>query len=467
MPLAVSFNHETNHNVQSSRLNELANMPVGKLLLRYSVPSVVGMVVTSLYNIVDRVFIGQIVGSDAIAGLAITFPLMNISTALGVLIGAGSASRVSLLLGNRDDASARKVLGNALTLTIVIGLIYCTLFSLFVDPVLELFGATERTIPYARDMMLYVLPGLFLTNIAFSFNNVMRASGFPKKAMYTMFIGAIVNTGLDPIFIYVLGWGIKGAAIATDIAMAVSALFVMWHFIKPHGEVHFQKGTYRLQPRIIKAIIAIGAAPCIVNIASCLINILINRSLHEFGGDDAIAAAGVFVTATSFVVCIVLGICQGMQPIIGYNYGAGQLVRVRHCFWMTAAISTVVCAVGSVAGLIFPDAIASAFIKSPELIAKTGHYLRIAMTMFWMVGFQVVSTTFFQAIGQANKSILLSLFRQVLFLIPLLLLLPIEFGLIGIWASFPTSDFFATIVTALLVYHQFRHFKHNSTATSI
>lgn len=444
--------------MQSSRLNDLANLPVGRLLLRYSVPSVVGMVVTSLYNIVDRVFIGQVVGSDAIAGLAITFPLMNISAALGVLVGAGSASRISLLLGNHNDSTARRVLGNALTLTIAIGLIYCILFGVFIDQVLELFGATERTLPYARDMMLYVLPGLFMTNIAFSFNNVMRASGFPKKAMYTMFIGAVINIGLDPVFIYVLGWGIKGAAIATDIAMAISAVFVMWHFIKPHGEVHFERGIYRLDRHIVGSIVAIGAAPSIVNIASCMINILINRSLHEFGGDDAIAAAGVFVTATSFVVCIVLGICQGMQPIIGYNYGAGQLHRVRHCFWQASALATVVCAAGWCASMVCPDVIASAFIKSPELIEKTGTYLRVAMTMFWMVGFQVVATTFFQSIGQANKSILLSLIRQVLFLIPLLLLLPKEFGLMGIWGSFPTSDFFATIVTGALVWHQLRRF---------
>ena len=445
-----------NTNTQSQRLRDLEQMPVGKLLLRYSIPSVVGMVVMSLYNIVDRIFIGQVVGSDAIAGLAITFPLMNISAAFGVLIGGGAAARVSLMLGNGDASTARRILGNSLTLTLLLGLIYCSFFAIFIDDVLRVFGATARTLPYARDMMLYVLPGLLLTNLAFSFNNVMRAAGFPKKAMYTMFIGAITNVALDPIFIYALDWGIMGAALATDIAMTVSAVFVMWHFVKPHGEVYFQRGTYRLSWRIVSGIVAIGAAPCIVNVASCMINILINHSLNEFGGEDAIAASGVFVTATAFVVCVVLGICQGMQPIIGYNFGAGLLHRVRRCFWLATGVATVVCAAGWAAGIFFPEEIASAFIKDPELIAKTGGYLRIAMICFIVVGFQIVSTTFFQSIGQAGKSILLSLTRQVIFLIPLLLILPKEFNLAGIWASFPTSDFFATVVTAILIAVQLR-----------
>lgn len=445
--------------MQPSRLKELAEEPVGRLLLRYSIPSVVGMMVMQLYNIVDRIFIGQVVGSDAIAGLAITFPVMNISAALGVLIGGGAAARVSIMLGNHDEASARKVAGNSLTLTIALGIFYIGMFAIFLDDVLRLFGATAETLPYARDMMVYILPGLLLTNIAFSFNNVMRASGFPKKAMYTMFIGAATNIILDPIFIYWLDWGIKGAAIATDIAMFVSAAFVMYHFVKPHGEVYFQRGTYKPQWHIVGAILSIGAAPSIVNVASCLINILINRSLNEFGGSDAIAASGVFVTATAFVVCIVLGICQGMQPVVGYNYGAGQYHRLKRGFWLASAAATVICGLGWAAGEFFPRSIAAAFISEPELIDKTGHYLSIAMSVFWMVGFQVVATTFFQSIGRASKSIFLSLTRQVIFLIPLLLLLPRKFGLEGIWASFPTSDFFATIVTAILVLYQLHRLK--------
>ena len=441
---------------QSERLQELEKAPLGRLLLKYSIPSVVGMVVMQLYNIVDRIFIGQVVGSDAIAGLAITFPVANVSAALGVLIGGGAAARLSIALGNRDEATARHIVGNSLTLTIALGIAYVGLFYLFLDDVLRLFGATEETLPYAHDFMMYVLPGYLLTNISFSFNNIMRAAGFPKKAMYTMFIGAATNIILDPIFIYWLDWGIKGAAIATTISMGVTSVFVMWHFIKPHGEVYFAPGTYRLNPRIVEGILTIGAAPSIVNVASCLINILINNSLNEYGGSDAIAAAGVFVTATSFVISIVLGICQGMQPIVGYNYGAGHFDRLKKTFWLAAGVSTIVCSIGWIGGMAFPCQIASAFINDAELIGKTGGYLRIAMTMFCIIGVQVVATTFFQAIGEAGKSIFLSLTRQVLFLIPLLLYLPNFFGLEGIWASFPTSDVLSTIVTMALIIHQFR-----------
>ncbi len=433
------------------RLTHLAHDPVGRLLWRYSLPAVVGILVMQLYNVVDRIFIGKVVGDDAIAGLAITFPVANIATALGVLIGAGASARLSIALGNNNFERARHITGNALTLTLGIGIIYLTLLGVFIDPLLELFGANEATLPYARDMMLYILPGLLLTNLAFSFNNVMRASGFPTRAMVTMFIGAAVNIVLDPIFIYVFDWGIKGAAIATDIAMAASAIFVMAHFIKPHGPVYFACHTFRLRRSIVLAICSIGAAPSIVNLASCLINILINRSLAAHGGSGAIASAGVFVTFTAFIVASIIGICQGMQPIVGYNFGAGNLHRLRSTYLLTVAVATGICAIGYVCSLICPRAISSLFLSNDALISSTARALRISMSVFWMVGFQVVSTTFFQSIGQAGKSIFLSLTRQVIFLLPLLLWLPSEMGIDGIWWSFPLSDLFATIVTALLI----------------
>ena len=444
------------------RLQELAERPVGQLLWRYSVPAVVGIVVMQLYNIVDRIFIGQVVGTDAIAGLAITFPVSNISTALGVLIGGGAAARVSIFLGNKDENSALRVAGNSLVLTLVIGLAYMGLFYLFLDDLLVLFGATDANMPYARDMMLYVLPGLFLTNIAFSFNNIMRASGFPTKAMVTMFIGAGVNVVLDPIFIYLLDWGIKGAAIATDIAMGVSALFVMSHFIKGHGVVRFQRGIYRPDSRIIWGIVGIGAAPCIVNLAGCLINILINNTLNRYGGSDAIASAGVFVTVTAFVVAFIIGVCQGMQPIAGYNYGAGHYDRMKRVFWLTAAVATAVSVVGWGLGMLVPCQVSSAFLTDAELIEKTGGYLTLSMSMFWMVGLQIVSSTFFQSIGKVGKSIFLSLTRQVLFLIPTLLILPGIYGLKGIWMCFPTSDIAAFTVTIAMIVWQMRQFRTTS-----
>lgn len=439
-----------------SRLQELASMPVGKLLLHYSIPAVVGIVVMQLYNIVDRIFIGQVVGTDAIAGLAITFPVVNISTALGVLIGAGASARVSIMLGNNDVPSALRVTGNALMLTLGIGAVYIALFYLFLDDLLELFGATEANLPYARDMMLYVLPGLFLTNIAFSFNNIMRSSGFPTRAMVTMFIGAGVNVVLDPIFIYVLDWGIKGAAIATDIAMAVSAAFVMSHFVKGRGTVRFKRGIYRLDRRIIWGIVGIGAAPCIVNLAGCLINILINHTLNRYGGSDAIASAGVFVTVTSFVVAFIIGICQGMQPIVGYNYGAGQYGRLKRAFALAAVVATGVSVVGWGLGMLVPAELSRAFLTDVEMVVNTAGYLTIAMSMFWMVGLQIVATTFFQAIGEVGKSIFLSMTRQVLFLIPALLILPGIYGLKGIWLCFPASDIAAFAVTVVMIVWQLR-----------
>ncbi|MBD5210840.1 MAG: MATE family efflux transporter [Bacteroidales bacterium] len=438
------------------RLQELATMPVGRLLLRYSIPAVVGIVVMQLYNIVDRIFIGQVVGTDAIAGLAITFPLTNITTALGVLIGAGASARVSIMLGNKDEASALKVAGNSLVLTLSIGAVYVALFYLFLDDLLVLFGATAANISYARDMMLYVLPGLFLTNIAFSFNNIMRSSGFPARAMVTMFIGAGVNVILDPIFIYLLDWGIKGAAIATDIAMAVSALFVMSHFVKGRGVIRFKRGIYKLDRRIVWGIIGIGAAPCIVNLASCLINILINHTVNRYGGSDAIASVGVFVTLTAFVVAFIIGICQGMQPIVGYNYGAKQFKRLRRAFGLTAGIATAVSLLGWLGGQLLSVPLTKVFITDDELITATARTLSIATSMFWTVGIQIVATTFFQSIGRVEKSIFLSLTRQVLFLIPALLLLPGMYGLKGVWLSFPTSDIAAFVVTIAMILWQFR-----------
>ena len=315
------------------KLRELAEMPVGRLLWKYSLPAVVGMLVVQLYNVIDRIVIGQVVGAKAIAGLAITFPVMNIATALGVLVGAGASARISLFLGAGDAVRARRVLGNSLTLTLIIGTVYIGLFAMFLSPILRLFGADDATLPYARDFMIFILPGLLMTNLTFSFNNMMRASGYPMKAMATMFVGCGLNILLAPLFVWALGLGIKGAAVATDISMTVSMVFVMRHFcVHRHGPVVFTRGIYRLDPRLIWGIIGIGAAPSIVNVASCVINIFLNHALKDYGGYEALAAAGIFVTYTSMLCCIVIGICQGMQPVIGFNYGNGQPARVRRTF---------------------------------------------------------------------------------------------------------------------------------------
>lgn len=455
-PISGTPGSVSSQDSSAARLNELESEGVGQLLLRYSLPAVVGMVVMSLYNVIDRIFIGQGVGPDAIAGLAITFPVMNLSAAIGVLIGAGASARISILLGSRRHDEAARVLGSSLTLTLVNATIYLSLFAIFMDPVLRLFGASDVTLPYARDFMMYLLPGMLMMNLTFSFNNIMRASGYPSRAMLTMFIGAGANLLLAPVFIFVLGLGIKGAAIATDLSMGISAWYVMRHFADSDSTLHFRQGIYRPTWAIIWSIISIGAAPSLVNFASCFINVILNRSLYSYGGDAAIAAAGIFSTYASLLTMVVVGICQGMQPIIGYNYGAGRLERLTRAYLLATLAGTTVCTVGAAAGLLVPDWIARAFTTDTRLIAITADAFRKVFVMFWFVGLQIVSTTFFQSIGKAGLSVFLSLTRQVLFLIPLLLLLPHWLGLGGVWYSFPASDLIATLVTVVLIAVEFR-----------
>ncbi len=440
-------------------LNRLATGNIGRLLWDYSLPAVVGMLVMSLYNVIDRIFIGHVVdGPDAMAGLAITFPVMNLSAALGVLVGAGASARVSIMLGAKDQRGAEYVLGNSLTLILINATVYLTFFGVFLDDILKAFGASPSSLPYAHDFMLYILPGMLMMNLSFSFNNIMRASGYPVKAMYTMFIGAGLNLILAPICIFYLDWGIKGAAIATDISMTVSMLFVMEHFFNRGNTLRFKRGTFGLRWRIVIGIVGIGAAPSLVNAASCFINILINTSLQRLGGDAAVAAVGIFVTYTSLLTMVVVGLCQGMQPIIGYNYGAGLIGRLRRTYTLAVVAATAITSTGAAFGLAFPGLIARAFTSDPGLTDATVNALRCSLLAFWVVGFQIISTTLFQSIGQAAKSIFLSLTRQVLFLIPLLILMPRALGLNGIWYSFPTSDILATAVTVAMVWWQLKKF---------
>lgn len=433
-------------------LNDLAIMPVGRLLLQYSIPAVVGMLVMSLYNVVDRIFIGQGVGPDAITGLTITFPVMNITAALGVLIGAGASSRISIMLGAKDTDGAHMVLGNALTLLLLFIGCYMPPFIAFLEEILTAFGADGKSLPHAFSYMAWVMPGIVMTNITFTFNNMMRASGYPRKAMMTMILGAVLNVALDPLFIFVLDMGIKGAAIATDISMFISAIVVMRHFFCKESNVRFRRGIYRLRRHIVVAIVSIGAAPALVNAASCAINVIINLSLGRYGGNLAIAAAGIFTTYASLICMTIVGICQGMQPVVGYNFGAGNYHRLKKAFWITTAVATGLTVAGAAGGLTVSSAIARAFTTDSMLIEVTANALPTAMLAFCVVGFQIVATNFFMAIGSAGTSIFLSLTRQVIFLIPLLLLMPLHYGLNGIWLSFPTSDIIATIVTAIMIF---------------
>ncbi len=437
-------------------MKELDSAPIGKLLWQYSVPAVVGIMVMSLYNVIGRIFIGQGVGPDAIAGLAVTFPVMNVSAAFGVLIGAGSSARTSIVLGEGRRREAEFILGNSIVMTLVFGTLYIGVFALFLDPILRLFGASDSSLPYAHDYMIWLLPGLIINNLCYSFNNVMRASGYPTKAMVTMFIGAGLSVILCPLFIFVFHMGIKGAAIATDISMGVSAAFVMVHFFDKRSTVHFTPGTYRLRRSVLLPILAIGAAPCIINTAGCLVNAIINNTVYHYGGDSAVAAIGIFTTVTQLVISFIIGVCQGMQPIVGYNYGARRYERLKRAFWLTAAVCTVACTLCTLAGMLIPREVSLLFTDHEGLLTTSEHALKMTTWMFWCVGFQIVVSNFLQSLGEARKAILMSLSRQVIFLIPLLLTLPSMWKLNGVWLSFPLSDICALAVAVILLIVELR-----------
>lgn len=443
-----------------SRMLELGSRPVGKLLFKYSIPAVVGMVVQALYNIIDSMVIGHAIDDpNVVAGIAVTFPVMNLATALGMLIGAGSATRISIVLGQKDHRRAQLILGNSVQLTIYIGLAYITVFALFLDKILMLFGASPNTLPYAHEFLMWLLPGMVLMNLTFSYNNVMRATGYPRLAMYTNLLGVAVNLVLAPTFLFGFKMGIRGAAIATDIAMLVTAIFVMRHFFKRESEVHFERGIYRIRWDIIKSIIYIGLSPFLINVAGSVVNAIINNSLLRYGGDNSIAAVVVFNRYVTVFVFIIIGICQGMQPILGYNYGAGNFTRLFSTLKKAAVSATVVTVIGSAVGALFPAAIASMFMQDAAQISCAVVCLRITTLTFWIVGYQIVVTNFFQSLGMAAKSVFLSLTRQIIFMIPMLLILPPVWGLNGVWACFPVCDFLSAVVATVFLIVQVKRIR--------
>ena len=454
-------------NKDSDRLRELGTASVPKLLFKYSLPAVVGTVVSAVYNIVDSMVIGHAIDDpNVVAGIAVTFPVMNLATALGMLIGAGAATRVSIVLGQKDHRRAELILGNSVLLTVIIGILYMTGFAIFLDKILMLFGASEHTLPYAHEFLMWVLPGMLLMNLTFSYNNVMRASGYPGKAMYTNLIGAGMNMILAPLFLFGFGWGIRGAAIATDISMLITAFFVMAHFFNTKNELHFVRGTFRFDWPIIKSVLYIGMSPFLINVAGASVNAIINNSLLHYGGDNAIAAVVVFNRFVTVFIFIVIGICQGMQPILGYNYGSGRFNRLFKTLWWAVGSAVAVTSLGSAIGALMPESIARMFMHDLEQINCAVSCLRITTIAFWIVGFQVVATNFFQSMGMAGKSIFLSLTRQIIFMIPLLYILPPHFGLDGVWAAFPISDFVATVVAATLLTVQLRRIKRKAVSSA-
>jgi putative MATE family efflux protein len=453
---------------QDSRIKELGNEKIWKLLLKYSLPAVVGTVVMAVYNIIDSIVIGHAINDpNVVSGIAITFPVMNLATALGMLIGAGSATRISIVMGQNDQRKAEIILGNSVQLTVIIGITYITLFAIFLDPILRLFGASPNSLPYAHEFLMWVLPGMVLMNLTFSYNNVMRATGYPGKAMYTNLIGACLNAILAPLFLFGFHWGIKGAAIATDISMLVTAFFVMSHFFQKKSTLHFKRGTFKFNWPVIKSILYIGMSPFLINVAGSCINAIVNNSLLEYGGDNAIASVVVFNRFVTIFVMIVMGICQGMQPILGYNFGSRRFDRLFKTLRLAIISAVVFTATGSLIGAFNPRVIASMFMQDEEQIQCAVNCLKITTMTFWIVGFQIVGTNFFQSLGMAAKAVFLSLTRQIIFMIPLLLILPKHFGLNGVWSCYPICDFVASVVTACMLAWQIRRIKNPSKVYNV
>ncbi|MBE6274518.1 MAG: MATE family efflux transporter [Bacteroides sp.] len=447
---------------QKGNAMELGTQPVGKLLMQYAIPAIIAMTASSLYNIVDSIFIGQGVGPLAISGLAVTFPFMNLGAAFGAMVGVGASTLISVKLGQRDYGTAQVVLGNVVTLNTIIGVVYTIVCLMFLDPILYFFGASADTIVYARDFMEVILLGNIFTHMYLGLNAVLRASGHPQKAMYATINTVVINTILAPIFIYGFEWGIRGAAIATVIAQIVSLTWQFKILTDKNELLHLRRGIYHLQSKIVKNMIAIGLSPFCMNVASCFIVIFINQGLKEYDGDLAIGAYGIVNRLMFICVMIVMGITQGMQPIAGYNYGAQQYHRVNEvlklAIWGATAVTTFTFLVGE----LIPELTVSIFTTDEGLISRAAEGFRIAVLVFPIVGFQMVTSNFFQSIGMANKAIFLSLTRQLLFLLPCLIILPTFMGAAGIWWSMPASDLAASIVAAVLLYKQFQAFKKSA-----
>ncbi len=437
---------------------ELGTEKIWKLLKSYALPAIIAMTASSLYNMVDSIFVGHGVGPMAISGLAVTFPLMNLSTAFGTLVGVGGSTLLSIMLGQKNYEGARKILNNVLMLNIIIGIIFGAATLSFIDPILYFFGASDNTIAYARDYMTIILLGNAVTHIYFGLNNSMRATGSPKKAMGLTIFTVLFNTALDPVMIFGLGMGIKGAAWATVIAQTLAMIVVIAHFSKKDKEIRFEKDILMVDWRIAKDILAIGFGPFLMNAASCIVAMFINQQMGRYAGDLGIGAYGICNRITFMFVMICMGLNQGMQPIAGYNYGARQYSRVKEVYLKTALLATIVSLLCFIVCIFFPQAACSIFTKDGQLLALASKGLRLMNIVFPVVGFQMVGTNLFQCLGMVRKSIFLSLSRQLLCLVPAIYILPMFLGETGVWISFPISDLIASILTIILLGRLFSRF---------
>ena len=438
---------------------ELGQKPVGTLLWQYALPAIVAMTASSLYNIIDRASIGQVVGADAINGLTVTFPFMNLSGAFGAAVGVGASTCISVKLGQRDYNTTEHLLGNTITLNLIIGFLFMVVCMVFLDPILYFFGASDVTLPYAREFMEVILAGNMITHMYFGMNAVLRASGKPKHAMYATLFTVGCNILLVVAFVWWFRWGIRGAALATIVSQTLALCWQMWVFSDKKELLHLKRGIYRLKAELVKNIISIGVSPFLMNATSCIIVIFMNRQFLFYGGDMAVGSYGIANTWGMLFFMFVIGINQGMQPIAGYNYGAKKFDRMMRCLRLAILSATAVMTFGWLMAMLFPAAMARILTHDPTQIAMSAQGIRINMLLFPIIGFQAVVTNFFQCIGRVKIAIFLSLSRQLLFLLPLIFVFPLLWGLDGLWASLPTSDGIATLTTLWVMAKYMRQFK--------
>lgn len=432
----------------------LAGKPIGKLLLQYSLPAIIASLATSLYNIVDSIFIGRGVGPMAITGLAVTFPLMNLVTAFCVLIAVGGSTISSIFLGERRMDKAELVVGNVTIVVLLHSVILVTVSLFFLDPILFFFGATEQTVGYAREFMRIILLATPLSYVFLTLNNIMRATGYPRKAMISALFSVAVNVAVAPVMIFVLGWGMRGAALATVAGQTAGLIWVLFHFVSPKSNIHFTRGCWRLSGSVIRRMYAIGLSPFLMNCCACLVVVFINRALLDSAGADgnlAVGAYGIINRTTTFFVMIIWGVTQGMQPILGFNYGAACWDRVNHTLRLGLGVATVISAIGFAVTELFPDEISQMFTTDTAMIDIARSGFRIFFMFYIVVGPQIVIQNYFQSIGHPKLSIFLSLTRQLIFLVPLLWVLPPRMGVDGVWTSMCMSDILAFVLAAVTV----------------
>ena len=441
-----------------SRTTELGIAPVHKLLFKYAMPAIIAMTATSLYNIVDSIYIGHGCGALAFGALTVAKPFMDICAAFGSLVGVGASSLLAIYLGEKDYDRANRVLGNVIVMNVILSAVVMAAGLIWLDPILMAFGASEATLGYAHDYMEIILYGNILTHIYFGLNAMLRSSGHPRFSMAATIVAVVVNIILDPLFIFGMEMGVRGAALATVISQAVAVVWQLTKFTNKNELVRFHRGIWRLNRHITSRALAIGMSPFLYNIAHCFVVIIINNQLKTFGGDMAIASYGVINRLTFVFAMMVMGLNQGMQPIAGYNYGAKQYDRVLKSFYLTCAYATGVMGIVFFLGECCPMVVTKMFTHDPELIAQTIKPMRIICSSMLIIGFQMVTGNLFTSIGKAGKAIFLSLTRQVIYLIPLTLLLPLAFTepLDGVWWSIPISDTLSAITAVIVLLSSYK-----------